>query len=209
MNKSLLICTVGLPRSGKSTWAQAFAAAHATPVVNPDSIRLALHGQPFVAAAEPFVWAIAKVMVHSLFQAGHATVILDATNTTKKRRDEWLSKRWATVFHRFDTPQDVCEIRAMESGRPDMVPIIQKMAAEFEPLDDTEQAAQFMGATGAFPDGQIEPDDQGELVLTVAADPGRNLVHVDFGTLVSWMALPKEQCLLFADVLQKNALKLP
>jgi predicted kinase len=72
-----LIMTVGLPRSGKSTW----AIAQGHPVVCPDAIRLALHGQPFIATAEPVVWATAKLMVASLFEAGHGVVILDATNS--------------------------------------------------------------------------------------------------------------------------------
>jgi len=36
----ILILTVGLPRSGKSTW----AAKKGFPIVSPDAIRLAMHG---------------------------------------------------------------------------------------------------------------------------------------------------------------------
>jgi predicted kinase len=50
----ILILTVGLPRSGKSSWSR----QQTFPVVNPDSIRLALHGLRFAPEAEPFVWAI-------------------------------------------------------------------------------------------------------------------------------------------------------
>ena len=85
--RKTLIAMVGLPRSGKSTWAK--KAGH--PIVSPDAIRLALHGQRFISEAEPFVWAIAKAMVRALFLAGHSAVILDATNNTRKRRDEWKS----------------------------------------------------------------------------------------------------------------------
>jgi len=90
-----LILTVGLPCSGKSTWALQQTRRYASPIygspiVCPDQIRLALHGQRFVAMAEPFVWAIARTMVISLFGAGHQKVILDACNTTRKRRDDWL-----------------------------------------------------------------------------------------------------------------------
>lgn len=67
-----LLVTVGLPRSGKSTWAKQQGA----PVVNPDAIRLALHGQAFLQEAEPLVWVMAKYMVEALFLAGHSTVIL-------------------------------------------------------------------------------------------------------------------------------------
>ena len=126
MNK--LIMTVGLPRSGKSTWAKEQSEEFGCPIVNPDSIRLALYGQPFIAEGETMVWAIAKYMVTSLFLAGHTTVILDATNTTKKRRDEWLNPLWECEFKYFDTPQDVCIERAKSIGRVDLVYVIKQMA---------------------------------------------------------------------------------
>lgn len=49
---------VGLPRSGKST----YAMNQGVPVVNPDSVRLALHGQPYIAEAEGMVWAVVFLM---------------------------------------------------------------------------------------------------------------------------------------------------
>lgn len=130
----ILILTVGLPRSGKTTWAK----RQSVPIVNPDSIRLALHGQRFQAEAEPFVWAIAKVMVRALFLAGHTCVILDATNTTTKRRDEWIDKAWETRFQHFTAPKTVCDARALAMGDNYILPIIAKMAAQFEPLTPHE-----------------------------------------------------------------------
>lgn len=131
-----LICLVGLPRSGKSTWAK--TAGH--PIVSPDAIRLAIHGQRFIAEAEPFVWAIAKAMVRSLFLAGHNAVILDATNNTRKRRNEWQSPHWDTLFEVIDTPAAVCIERAQAEDRQDIVPTIIRMAHEHEPLGDDERA---------------------------------------------------------------------
>src|SRR5580698_4180408 len=107
-----LICTVGLPRSGKSTWAQQTMKDKGLPIVNPDAIRLAVHGQRFVAVAEPFVWATAKAMVRSLFLAGHDAMIVDATNTTRKRRDEWQSPDWRTLFVEMDASEETCIKRA-------------------------------------------------------------------------------------------------
>src|SRR5258706_417694 len=52
-----LIVMVGLPWSGKSTWAREQGN---WPIVCPDEIRFALHGQRFIAEAEPWVWTIAK-----------------------------------------------------------------------------------------------------------------------------------------------------
>lgn len=134
VEENVLIVCVGLPRSGKSTWAR----AQGYPVVNPDSIRLALHGQPFIALAEPFVWATAKVMVRSLFLAGHTRVILDATNVTRKRRDEWKGEGWAVRFRQFLECDETCWQRAVDSGRPELIPVIERMAKEWEPLGEGE-----------------------------------------------------------------------
>lgn len=130
----VLILTCGLPRSGKSTWAR----SQAYPIVCPDEIRTALHGQRFAAEAEPFVWAIARVMVRSLFGAGHQFVILDACSTTRKRRDEWQSPEWATRFKHIDTIEGACIIRASKAEDWDLVPVIERMAAQFEPLEGDE-----------------------------------------------------------------------
>lgn len=131
--KKILVCTVGLPQSGKSTWAK----SQSWPTVNPDSIRLAIHGQRFIAEAEPFVWAVAKTMVRALFLAGHRVVILDATNTTKKRRLEWFDDAWTTYFKVFQTTSGDCKMRAQKNDRADLFPIIDRMLDHWEPLDES------------------------------------------------------------------------
>lgn len=129
-----LIVLVGLPRSGKTTWAK----REEHPIVNPDSIRLALHGKRFEALAEPFVWAIAQVMVRALFLSGAETVIIDATNTTKKRRAMWISDEWDTVFQHVSTSKEECIRRAREESDLEIIPIIERMAAQFEPIERDE-----------------------------------------------------------------------
>lgn len=127
---SRLILTVGLPRSGKTTWAR----AQGHPIVNPDSIRFALHGERFLKPAEPFVWAIAQVMVGALFLAGHETVIVDATNATAKRRQEWCDRfPGADVdFHIIDVAPSVCLARAAIESDNEIIPIIESMAAKWD-----------------------------------------------------------------------------
>ena len=134
MIMSNLILTVGLPRSGKSTWSM----QQGYPVVNPDSVRLALHGQKFVIEAEPMVWSITRYMIKSLFIAGHETVILDATNTTERRRNEWKSKEWDTFYRYFDTSKDVCIERARSIDYEELVPVIERMDKQLEKLSSTE-----------------------------------------------------------------------
>lgn len=123
-----LILTVGLPRSGKSSWAK--STGH--PIVNPDSIRLALHGQRFLASAEPLVWAMAFLMVEALFLAGNEIVIVDATNTTEKRRKEWQSRYENVELKVFNTSPEICIERAKQCGHDDLIPVIERMAAAWD-----------------------------------------------------------------------------
>lgn len=127
-----LVLTVGLPRCGKTTWAQ----TKGCPIVSPDAIRLALHGAAFISDAEAMVWAIAKYMVKSLFLAGHTMVILDATSTTRVRRDEWRSDSWQRRYKVFSTSIEECKRRAQET--PALLPVIDRMAVQFEPLSEEE-----------------------------------------------------------------------
>lgn len=123
--------TIGLPRSGKSTISKKLGYC----IVNPDSIRLALHGKRFDIEYESEVWKITKIMVKSLFLAGHRVVILDATNTTNKRRDEWIddkNRNYSILFIKVLTDKDTCIKRAMEDGYDDLIPIIEDMNKKLE-----------------------------------------------------------------------------
>lgn len=133
-NRPTLILTVGLPRSGKSTWAR----SQGFPIVCPDEIRKALHGQRFAKEAEPFVWAIAKVMVTALFASGHRAVIVDATHIKKAWRDTWKDPRWINKFEVICVDQEEAVRRAKVLGDLEIIPIIEKMAAEFEPVTTEE-----------------------------------------------------------------------
>lgn len=126
-----LIMTVGLPRSGKTTWAM----TQGCPVVCPDYIRVGLHGQRFIVVAEPFVWAITRVMVIALFAVGHDKVILDSTAVKVEYRKQWRSSRWTLKFKLFKTTEEECIKRARDLNDDSIIPIIQRMAKEFEPLD--------------------------------------------------------------------------
>lgn len=74
-----LLYTVGLPRSGKSTCCALWLHQHddrpgtraARVVLSADDFRLALHGQPFVPSAEPFIHAAVKLAAEALLLSGH------------------------------------------------------------------------------------------------------------------------------------------
>lgn len=103
---------VGLPRSGKSTVARQMKM----PIVCPDSIRLALHGEEFIQSAEPMVWAMAEIFVKSLFLSGHTDVVVDACHVSKQSRMKWQSPDWIVVYHPVRTPLSVCLNRAEAEG---------------------------------------------------------------------------------------------
>lgn len=129
MANKILILTSGLPRSSKSTWAKTTGF----PMVNPDSIRLSLHGQPFIPEAEPMVWTIARYMVESLFLAGHDKIILDACSHTEHRRKAWISSKWELYIKLFDTSVEECIRRAKLNNQEYLIPVIQRMSKEWEP----------------------------------------------------------------------------
>lgn len=135
MTKTLIL-TVGLPRSGKTTWAR----QQGIPIVNPDSIRLSLHGRRYEKLAESFVWAIAKIMVRSLFLAGHNKVIVDATHVTRKAREQWYKEgNWLVTYKVFNTSKEECLARARAEGDEEIIPIIERMATQYEPLHPDEE----------------------------------------------------------------------
>lgn len=129
-----LICTVGLPRSGKSTWSRSVGY----PMVNPDSIRLALYGQAFIKEAEAMVWTMATYMVKSLFIAGHKIVILDATNLSPGMRLKWINPQWETYWKVFDTDMATCIQRAIDGNRQDLISVIEAFNSNYIPISESE-----------------------------------------------------------------------
>lgn len=139
MGELLTICMMGLPRSGKTTLARKLSEKLNAPIVNRDSIRLALHGQRFVPVAEPMVKAISGIMVNALFKAGHATVIIDETNVRRSTRDFWKGIQPNIRFLHVSTSEEECLARARSMNDEEIQPVIHRMAAEFEPLEADEE----------------------------------------------------------------------
>ena len=150
-NKPTLICMVGLPRSGKSTIVTKLMGRLGAPVVRRDAIRLALHGQRYQALSEPFVKAISYTMIRSLFLAGHQWVICDETNFSQAARDSQKSDLWSTSFYHVPTSMKVCQERAIETGQPDLLPIIEQMAKRWEPFGSSDYVWHTDDGTGTIP----------------------------------------------------------
>lgn len=126
---NILTCLVGLPRSGKSTWAR----QQSVPIVNMDSVRYALYGQRYWGSGEQLVRVHASIMVRALFMAGHNHIILDECNTKREERGYWIHEGsrgefviWETEFKLFDLSPEDCKIRALDNRLRDAIDIMAK-----------------------------------------------------------------------------------
>ena len=138
----MLMVLCGLPRSGKSTWARTTGV----PLVEPDAIRLAFHGRPYIKEAEEWIWCITRTMVKSLFYAGHSDVVIGGCNTALKHRSQWSDngRLWYRMICVFDTPVDDCLQRARNDMRPELLSVIRTMDSAFERPQSFEGAVAFI-----------------------------------------------------------------
>jgi hypothetical protein len=49
--------------------------------------------------------------------------------------------------------------------------------------------------------GRLGPNDEGDLAVAVTADKAHNVVRIDFGKPVGWLALPPESCVVLIETL--------
>jgi predicted kinase len=129
MKPGILLATIGLPRSGKSTMCQNIYMNKGYAVVNPDSFRLAIHGKRYLASAELHVWASVFTAIDGLLLAGN-NVIVDATNTNRVRR--WPLVERGVQFIVVNTPKEECLRRAVAVHDDEIIPIIRRMNADYE-----------------------------------------------------------------------------
>ena len=133
--KLTIMC--GLPSSGKTTKAQTMGGRT---VLSPDDVRLALHGERYIANAEGFVWATVETAARALLLSRN-DVVIDATNNTAARRARW--KKIASEFGitlgvmYMMTPFDECMERIGDDDV--MADVLKRMYQEFEPPNAEEE----------------------------------------------------------------------
>lgn len=66
--------------------------------------------------------------------AGHDTVICDETNFSSAARESLRSPDWKTVWYPVLTPVKECQRRAVATGQPDLVEVIEEMWKRWEPM---------------------------------------------------------------------------
>jgi predicted kinase len=138
--KPKLYFTIGLQRSGKSTYCTRWAQNLEMPgdgypraIVCADSIRLAFHGERYLRKPEPFIFTFDTLMIQSLLERGH-DVIADETATTERSIRRILSIDINAQHIVIDTPKEECQRRAILTGQVDLVPVIERVSVQFEKL---------------------------------------------------------------------------
>lgn len=131
-----LVVMVGYPRAGKSTWVREWYIPNGYSAVSRDMIRHVLRSKHDSEALSHFTDAIVYAAADSLLAMGNK-VVVDSTHSTRRHRDHWL--RRGALFHYISTPIETCLERARgQSNACDIVPVIQRMALDFDPLEEYE-----------------------------------------------------------------------
>jgi predicted kinase len=146
-----LYATVGLPHSGKSTFANRWAregraialfdseVAAISEVVRPrvviagDDFRRAIHGTDYIARAEHIVFSAMDTAVAALLERGY-DVLVDETSTSKATLMRYLRLDPDVDLVFVDTPADECKRRALANGRPYLVKVIDRLAPRLDNL---------------------------------------------------------------------------
>lgn len=132
---------IGLPRSGKTSIAASWAkneisitndnriikVSHImTPrvVVSADRVRLAM-GHRWNGVVEPHVGAVCDTMIRALLY--DHDVLVDETHTSARSISRTLQISSVANWYFVDTVPAVCKQRAIDTGQPDLVSVIDRM----------------------------------------------------------------------------------
>ena len=147
-----LILTVGIPGSGKSTWAQALAAQKAAKrehyqIISTDCNRAQLYGDEAIQGEWMEIRSTLidslKSARQSMLQGQTAAVIYDATNAVRRQRREFVQMArqcdYAPLIAAWiDTPLAVCLQRNAVRSRQVPPHIIEKMHRRLTGAPPTE-----------------------------------------------------------------------
>ena len=73
--------------------------------------------------------------------------------------------------------------------------------------DSPEESPLILGPTGDFPEGQLNPQDEGGLQLAIVGDTDNNVLTIHFGTPVAWFAMSPDDAIELGNKIIENANK--
>jgi len=128
-----LVVLVGLPGSGKSTW----AARQPFSILSSDGIRLLIADDPAIQTIHRRVFATLRRLARQRLELHRPSTCIDATSLTRWERRPWI--RLAddadcdaeAIF--FDTPLEVCLDRNSRRERVVPAAVVRDMARRLEP----------------------------------------------------------------------------
>jgi predicted kinase len=144
----IIFVMIGLPGSGKSTWAIEKAKDDDTVIINRDAIRTMIKGKYiFDKDLEPFIKAVAKLFVYEAITEG-LNVVVDETNLTIEKRKFWNIKNIDTVFVWCKESKRNADLRCASDARgyskEYWEDVIKGMKLSFEPPTLNEYAKEII-----------------------------------------------------------------
>lgn len=157
----MLYFTIGLPRSGKSTFVNEWVKARGSDdrprvFISPDAIRLAVYNKRYDGQCESMVHAVTDVMIKHFIISGY-DVLLDCTNTTERALERVRSFDPNACFYFITTGPEICKERAIKCGHNDLAEkgVIDRMARNLDNLwVKGNRLSAFLGSYGLI-QGQL------------------------------------------------------
>jgi hypothetical protein len=167
---------------------------------------------PPVKGALPWLWRATEFFDVQVYSSR------SKSDKARAAMREWMG-RWAEREFPFDHPMNASGPQrypiAFAHEKPAAFLTIDDRAICFDGMWDGKDLADLLnfkpwnkreiGATGAFPQGRLTDDDEGELKMAVGFDKLSGLVRVEFGKPVAWLALPPENAIALARAILKRA----
>jgi hypothetical protein len=165
---------------------------------------------PPVDGAMKFIWEATEHFRVAIFssrtnQSGGLTAM-----------QSWLNKNFRDYWgpHRTEADDKLAEIE-WPIEKPAALVTLDDRAITFDGTwPDIESLKRFkpwnkreFGATGEFPFGKLNDNDQGALRVGIAYDPLDGVIRVEFGKPIAWLAMPPEQAVELAEMLKAKAIE--